>query len=251
MRQHRCCGPKTGFGGKLDKCGSVNMNVRRVVSAVTVLVVLCAVEAVAQQPQNVPHIAYVYPAGVRRGETIQVVVGGQRFRENATLLVSGEGLSAEVVEYKRPLTQKEFNDLRMRAQMLQQQKKTPEVIAELLEIRKKLMTFNRDQNPALAESLIVEITAAPDAPLGRHEIRVLTPVGLSNPVAFEVGVLPEYVEHEGYDFRNPGKNMDQGAIEVETPVVINGQTLPGDKDRYRFSAKKGQKLVIVAEARKL
>jgi hypothetical protein len=38
---------------------------------------------------------------------------------------------------------------------------------------------------------------------------------------------------------------------VTLPAVVNGQVLPGKLDRYRFTASKGQRLVIVASAREL
>ncbi len=39
--------------------------------------------------------------------------------------------------------------------------------------------------------------------------------------------------------------------DIKLPVVVNGQMMPGTSDRYRFQAKKGQHLVIAADAREL
>ena len=40
-------------------------------------------------------------------------------------------------------------------------------------------------------------------------------------------------------------------MKVTLPAVVNGQILPGDVDRYRFTAQKGQRLVVAASAREL
>src|ERR1022692_3026199 len=70
------------------------------------------------QPSS-PHVGYVYPAGGRQGAVFQVAVGGQ-FLNNATnAYISGPGVQAVVVDYSRPLTQKEFNDLRDKLKELQ------------------------------------------------------------------------------------------------------------------------------------
>ena len=38
---------------------------------------------------------------------------------------------------------------------------------------------------------------------------------------------------------------------ITLPAIVNGQILPGGVDRYRFPARKGQQLVVVAAAREL
>ncbi len=38
---------------------------------------------------------------------------------------------------------------------------------------------------------------------------------------------------------------------IVLPCVVNGQIMPGGVDRYRFEARKGQRLVIAAAAREL
>ena len=66
-----------------------------------------------------PHIGYVYPAGGRQGAVSQVMVGGQYLNNATNAYVSGTGVQAAVVDYSRPLTQKEFNDLRDKLKDLQ------------------------------------------------------------------------------------------------------------------------------------
>src|ERR1019366_3387046 len=70
--------------------------------------------AFTARAQNTPHLGYVYPAGGRQGTTFQVLVGGQFLVNVTNAFVSGAGVHAKVMEYNRPLNQKEFSDLRDR-----------------------------------------------------------------------------------------------------------------------------------------
>ena len=79
------------------------------------LVVLClmlltAPWAAAQTARN-PHIGYVYPAGGRQGKTFRTVVGGQYLTGVSGVDISGDGIRAVVVEYNKPLTQRQLNEL--------------------------------------------------------------------------------------------------------------------------------------------
>jgi hypothetical protein len=113
-------------------------------------------------------------------------------------------------------------------------------------------------NRQLAETLLIEIMIDPDAEPGPRELRLGTKTALTNPVVFQVGTLPEIREFEPNNkkayqelpnlLRVP--NLP-GEKAHELPVLFNGQVMPGDIDRFRFRAHKGQKLVIEAHARSL
>jgi hypothetical protein len=125
-------------------------------------------------------------------------------------------------------------------------------------LRKTLTGFGRRlSNPALGEFVTLRIDIDPDTAPGRREVRLLTPVGLTNPLVFEVGRLPEVrkkdwknipVSREGVD-----PALDPAPIEVPVtlPVVLNGQVQPGGRNRYRFRAGRGQTVGIVVSAREL
>ncbi|MCY2926456.1 MAG: peptidase, partial [Planctomycetota bacterium] len=68
---------------------------------------------------------------------------------------------------------------------------------------------------------------------------------MSNPLVFIVGSLGEYRETESELI------TDRTETGLTLPVVINGQIMPGDIDRFKFSARKGQRLLISAAAREL
>ncbi|OHB77077.1 MAG: hypothetical protein A2Z34_11260, partial [Planctomycetes bacterium RBG_16_59_8] len=124
-------------------------------------------------------------------------------------------------------------------------------------------------NAQIGETALIEVTVAPDAAPGDRELRLLTPLGLTNPLCFQVGTLPEVREQEPIALRpqqgggkNPAKqregrerkasDSDASAMPPsDLPVTINGQIKPGDIDRFRFRAKEGEQLVIEAQARHL
>lgn len=74
-------------------------------------------------------------------------------------------------------------------------------------------------------------------------------MGLTNPMVFQVGVLPETRELEINDPRAFDPLPKEPPIDL--PVVINGQIMPGDVDRFRFRARQGQQLIIETHARRL
>jgi hypothetical protein len=241
------------------------MNLSRWHAIPGLALLLMAAPAVQAQPFS-PRLGYVYPAGGRQGTTFQVTVGGQYLANTANAYVSGAGVQAEVVEYNRPLTQKEFTDLREKLQELQQQKeKDAAALKEIADIRAKILKNppNRQGNPAIAETVTLKVTMAADAEPGPREIRLAAPVGLSNPLLFDVGQLPEFskpaakiADPQVERFRarfggQPTITPAKSDTTVALPAIVNGQMMPGAADRYRFQARKGQRLVVAAGAREL
>ncbi len=132
----------------------------------------------------------------------------------------------------------------------------------LMELRRKLaMGMRRPATPAISELVIARMTIAPDAPPGQRELRLTTAGGVSNPLPFYVTRLPEFSEPAVKQVPEQRSAVAGTAairrqeprlpMEVRLPCVINGQMLPGEVDRYQFTAKKGQRLVVVVQARDL
>ena len=67
---------------------------------------------VAQQATQIPHLGYVYPAGGRRGASVEARVGGQFLTGAKTVYVSGQGVRAIVTQYVKPLSGAEAQKLR-------------------------------------------------------------------------------------------------------------------------------------------
>ena len=225
----------------------------------------------AQRFRQPPRVGYVYPAGGQQGQTIDVTVGGQFFANASNVTIAGEGIAAEVTEYHRPLRGKElttirdvFQKARQKAreqnkgkwpsrlailrhirEMARQKGITDQQIAAFNEFRRRRSDPKYQLNPQLSESLTVRITIADDAAPGPRELRVTTPRGVSNPLRFHVGILTEVRESE------PNDKAPAGTQVAEIPVVLNGQIMPGDVDCFRFTARRGQRLVAAVSAREL
>jgi len=132
-------------------------------------------------------------------------------------------------------------------------------------LRRIQLIFAEDERfPAVrahCELIFAEVTIAPDAPPGRREIRVLTKQGISSPLPFFVGQLPEVSrkpmktaqlpvlgrEHLAQRNRPP----EEEEVRITLPCTVNGQIAPGELNRYRFFAKKGQSIVVAVLAREL
>ena len=82
----------------------------------------------------------------------------------------------------------------------------------------------------------VLVNISPDAPVGRRDLRVLTPRG-SFVQVFEVGGLPEQMEVE------PNDDWSKASL-LSLPVVVNGRISAGDYDHFRIRASAGQVLVF-------
>ncbi len=107
----------------------------------------------------------------------------------------------------------------------------------------------RETNPQLTDAVVLKVTIDPDAALGNRELRLAAPLGLTNPIYFQVGALPEVREQEPDEAYRTAKLPPLPPLEL--PVVVNGQILPGDVDTFHFNARKGQHLVIETFARQL
>lgn len=220
--------------------------------------------------QRAPRLGYVYPAGGRQGATFEVTVGGQGLAGASEVFFTGRGVQATVLDYERPLSGKETEFLREKIKQLEDERRASKSIAalpndELTTLKEKIACFGngRPFNVAIAENVRLRVTMAPDATLGEQEIRVATPNGLSNPLVFHVGQLAEYSEPAArgslkaeIDGPRRQRKREPNAPEEEIkavalPAVFNGQVLAGEVDRHRFSAKRGQRVLVAASARKL
>jgi hypothetical protein len=250
----------------------------------------------AAHAQVRPYIGYTYPAGGRQGTVFEIKLGGQNLDNVDQVLITGTGVTAKVTNYYRRLNNQELQLLNEQlkalkratsavttsmtammmssdnATMMQSTMPTAEVstnssldlsaqnLSDLIEKRTREFV----QTPACASisSLVfVEVTIAPDAAPGLRELRLATLRGISNPLLFHVGQLPEYTRKPmiSANLQVLGKEAQalrkRPADEVEERIIIpciaNGQIASGEVNRYRFAARKGQRLVISTKARQL
>ncbi|MDR2438399.1 MAG: PPC domain-containing protein [Planctomycetaceae bacterium] len=122
---------------------------------------------------------------------------------------------------------------------------------------------DRKPKETLNQGVLVEITIDPNAQAGDRDLRLITGNGISPPVRFLVGTVPEISELEPNDSTAPPLNtLEQWKrreapktirqLEVlELPIVINGRIRAADVDQFQFNAKAGQHLIIGVRARYL
>jgi len=250
----------------------------------TALVVALAVgvgTAWGQLPRGAPHLGYLYPAGGQQGTTFRIAAGGQTLQGANAVYVSGAGVHASVVEYVPALNGVQLGDVAKHLRALIKQRRAEAAggragaapapaagneqlpplpdhpllrgldqksLPELLAVLAQLFDRKRQRNDQIAETVIIQVTVDPDAPPGDREVRLGTAAGLTNPMVFQVGSLPETAEVESY---GPAAFAPRQGPPLTLPVVLNGQITPGDVDRFRFRAQQGQQVVIEVQARHL
>lgn len=264
----------------------------------TLGLVLSLSSAALAQPR--PYIGYVYPAGGQQGTTFPVKVGGQNLDDVCQVLVTGSGVTARVVEYYRRLNPQEMQLLSEQLRELKRATSSVAAAETMMKADTPMMASdaammmsapaaarrtaaparddaapllvariekrNREyvQTPAcssIATLAFAEVTVAPDAAPGPRELRLVTPRGVSNPLAFHVGQAPEHTRKpmltavqqvlgkEAQALRKRPTNEVE--VRLPVPCTANGQIASGEVNRYRFEARKGQRLVLAAQARQL
>ena len=182
--------------------------------------------APAAQVQVRPYIGFVYPAGGQQGTTFRVRLGGQGLDDVGAAMVSGTGVSAKIVEYHRRLNNQELQLLREQLTELKRGSRgtapttgsgaatmategsmmasptTPgktsaagkgdATLQFMARIEERIGEFvQRPACASLSNLVIVEVAMAPDAKPGQRELTLATPRGVTNPLVFHVGQLPE------------------------------------------------------------
>ena len=238
---------------------------RTVVAVLVLAAYMVGVAATHAQrgSSRISQIGYVYPAGGQQGTAFRVTVGGRYLGGVSQAIISGDGVEARVINYIKPMTQKQFNECRTEYRELQKRKLaakswTPADEKLVDELKVKIAAFiKRPPAPAIVENVILEIKVESDAAIGDRDIRLKTPLGLTNPLVFQVGQYPEFSTELEKSRGEPSRgravnNNPPTAIPVLTlPVIINGQIMPGLSDKYLFHATEGQKLVVAVSARQL
>ena len=220
------------------------------------------------------HIGYLIPAGGKTGETVEILVGGQQLWSLKTVRISGSGVTAESVQTVPGMPniwgkQQKFVSTWMR-NIVKGSKEVPERPTDEEELKnwRKHRFFDHvdeltplefhllarhlfiprnslQMSPAINSNAIVKLKIAPDAKPGRREFRLVRNNGqVSNPLPFYVDTISGTLE----PFLPVPPNK-KPKYEFSLPAVINGQIMPGETDRWFFTARKGEKLVFRTFAR--
>ena len=215
-------------------------------------------------------IGYLYPSGAKRGETVDIIVGGQQMGIN-TVLLSGGGYKVEKISYVAGFNhpypvQRRYILAALKARKAGKElppkpEMTPDwrphryydrigeltetefniAIADFFAVRNSLQS-----SPAISQRVLVTLTIDKDAKLGRREFRIAgRGSGVSNPIPFYIGDVPEI--NEGTAEIPPEKPKIKS---FTVPASLNGQILPGGEvDRFLFLAKKGEVITFRVRAR--
>jgi hypothetical protein len=88
--------------------------------------------------------------------------------------------------------------------------------------------------------LSMDLTVAPDAGVGMHSMRILTPGGISNAISVRVHAEPAMPE-SAVSHSEPAAAQAISAV----PVVISGKlTGGGELDYYAFEARQGETFLL-------
>ena len=234
------------------------------------VIALAAGLAHAQANRRRPYVGYLCAAGGQRGTIVRITAGGQNLRGAKRVFISGEGVHATVIGHRRAAWLLKPDERRAVAKRLRQlttgrkgrttttdEAPLPDhpMLRDLESLSRKelrrvahefLDPARRSQLSAqIAETVEIKVQIDARAELGDRELRIETPRGLTNPMLFFVGSFLESSEREPNDYRTTALPV------VELPHVLNGQVTFKDVDRFRFRAKRGQRLVIQVHARRL
>ncbi len=172
---------------------------------ITLFALLVCVTTVFAEP---PTAMYLFPAGGQRGTSVKIHAGGLFLNKSCNFEIVGQGVSGPSVGHRTD---------------------TPKFEGPLL----PLPESQRQEDYPLA--MAAEIKIAADARPGNRHVRMWTSQGVTLPLPFVVGDLPEIVEQE--------IDGDPIPVAVTAPVTINGRIYPReDEDIWTVKLKKGQVL---------
>ncbi len=177
------------------------------------LTCLAATPLRAEQPVGV----YLFPAGAQRGTSPEILIGGLFLNKTCNLEILGAGIEAPK-QIHRAISPW-FEGPVLPLPESQRQEDYPRAMSAKFQIQ-------------------------PDAKLGSREVRMWTSQGVTAPLKFIVGDLPEIVEKEIAGEPIP--------VPVKAPVTINGRIFPHeDIDIYTVSLKKDETITCSVDAAKL
>ncbi|MBP5319785.1 MAG: hypothetical protein J6334_02270 [Kiritimatiellae bacterium] len=180
-------------------------------NAILPTIVLTAMAAFGAAPENlctnlIPQLDFIYPAGGKQGEEIDVVVGGRNLSAITSAHLSGEGVNAVFLGIEKSVT---YN------------------------AKGKTITTT------LPNRYRFRIVIEPDAPLGARTLRVGSAMRISEPLYFEVADNTRELS-EAIGERTQATNR---AVTCALPVCLNGCLQEKVPDRYRFELRRGMAIV--------
>ena len=221
------------------------------------------------------YVGYLYPAGGRAGEEVEILVGGQGIGGTGSVIVTGDGVRTIRSESVRGVPHPSGSQRRYLTRWIKQivngdksflllptgengtvdwryhpwysrlNETTPlqfELVTNFLFVPRNPLQMS----PSISQNVILKLKIDKNAQPGMRELRLTNGVWVSNPVPFYISDVAEVKEPR---YQPP-------YVKVETPsftypCVLNGQIMPGETDKFFFEAKKGEVLYFDLKARSL
>ncbi len=235
---------------------------RRQILPALAVVGLTLLPSLGSWGQAIPRIAALYPAGARRGSTVEVAIRGGGLEGAHTLLIDGAGVTAsfagDAIKID-PGQQRVFaakcalcHDLRGPASLSRTPDQWLQTVDRMIRDRQApIEAGERQQIVAYLQAaarastgLSAKLTIASDAAPGVRELRVVGANGVSGVYKFTISDEPEVLEVEPNDVREKPQS-------VSLPALVNGQVGAGDADHYEFTARKGERVIMNCSAYRL
>ena len=205
-----------------------------------------------------PYAGYLYPAGMRAGTTVRVLVGGQQLYGIVGATVSGKGVrvvkAVNVPNFpfpdgkQRKWLQEWLKNLEKGStekpplpDNVDEWRKCPwwDKLDQLDPLERTLVTYNLyvrqnalQQTPSLRQMAILDIEADADAPPGERELRIVCRSGVSAPKLFYIDAAPHFSEPL---YTRPGLKKPPMPHVKELPAVLDGQIMPGETDSFKLT----------------
>ena len=221
------------------------------------------------------YIGYLYPAGGRAGEEVEILVGGQALGGVREAIVTGGGVKTlhceNVWGVSHPSgSQRRYLDRWIRQIVRGDRSFLPLPAGEngtidwryhpwygrmneLTPLQFELVTRflyvpgnSLQMSPSIGKNVILKLKIDKNARPGKRELRLKGGNWVSNPMPFYVGKVPEFKEPR---FQPPFVPKERGTF--VWPCVLNGQIMPGETDQFDFEAKKGDVIYFDLKGRSL
>ena len=236
---------------------------------------LAVVFAILCGTLSAAYIGYLYPAGGRAGDEVELLVGGQGLGGVRNVILTGGGISDVVCRNVPGMPHPSGSQRRHLQRWVQRIERGDRSflplptgenatidwryspwysrLNELTPLQYELVTHflfvprnALQMSPSIAQRVIVRFKIDRNASPGRRELRLAGGSWISNPMPFYIGSVPEVREPR---YSPPPKKKSDGSFSY--PCVVNGQIMPGETDRFDFKAEKGDVLYFAMKARAL
>ena len=166
--------------------------------------------AIAQDKAN-PKLSSLFPLGGRPGATVRVAVRGENLAAIHAVWFDCDAFEAKVEGIETVDPEDEGSGYN---------RGKPKEKKQLYRVR-------------------LRVRVDPQAAIGVHALRLISPLGVSSPLSFLVNAEPLILENESL------QSLPQRAQRVNFPAVVNGRiSEPGELDFYEFKVGTNQRLAL-------